>query len=54
MIFKIDIYYFLDLVFLFEIKDLVLSWQNEATFVISSQILACLISLISDFIAMKV
>lgn len=54
VIFKVDIYYFWDLVFLFEIKDLVLSWQNEATFVISSQILACLISLISDFIAMKV
>lgn len=54
VIFKVDIYYFWDLVFLSEIKDLVLSWQNEATFVISSQILACLISLISDFIAMKV
>lgn len=47
------ILYFWDLVFLFEIKDLVLSWQTEATFVFSSQILACLI-LISDFIAMKV
>lgn len=47
------IYIFWDLVFLFEIKDLVLPWQTEATFVFSSQILACLI-LISDFIAMKV